>query len=111
MAWGTFWNLPLGLDPQAADAAKLPTSGAQQSGGNSYVTFKYRRLIGQTPIGYVVGVSNDLQTWDWTQSQIAQVGTPVPTGDGVTEEVTERVNTPISETAKKFLSLKVTDAP
>jgi hypothetical protein len=58
-----------------------------------------------------VGVSDNLLVWDWTQAQISQVGVPAPTGDGVTEEVTVRVNTPIAGAAKKFLSLRVTDSP
>ena len=72
---------------------------------------KYRQLIGQTTLDYNVGVSGDLQAWDWTESQIEQLGPPVATGDGLTEEVTVRVATPIDGTAQKFLRLRVDQLP
>ena len=37
---------------------------------------KYRQLIGQTTLDYNVGVSGDLQAWDWTESQIEQLERP-----------------------------------
>ena len=55
--------------------------------------------------------SGDLQAWDWTESQIEQLGAPVATGDGLTEEVTVRVATPINGTAQKFLKLRVEQLP
>ena len=52
-----------------------------------------------------------MQAWDWTESQIEQLGPPVATGDGLTEEVTVRVATPIGGTAQKFLKLRVEQVP
>ena len=68
-------------------------------------------MIGQTTLDDNVGVSGDLQAWDWTESQIEQLGLPVATGDGLTEEVTVRVATPIGTLAKKFLRLRVNQRP
>ena len=71
----------------------------------------YSQLIGQTTLDYNVGVSGDMQVWDWTESQIEQLGPPVATGDGLTEAVTVRVATPIDGLAKKFLKLRVNQLP
>ena len=72
---------------------------------------KYRQLIARTTLDYNVGVSGDLQAWDWTESQIEQLGPPAATGDGLTEEVTVRVATPIDGTGQKFLKLRVEQLP
>ena len=100
-----------GLNPLQANVSKLPTAALQTTGGNRYLTMKYRQLIGQTTLDYNVGVSGDLQAWDWTESQIEQLGPPVATGDGLTEEVTVRVATPINGTAREFLKLRVEQLP
>ena len=55
--------------------------------------------------------SGDLQAWDWTESQIEQLGLPVPTGDGLTEEVTVRVAATIGGTSQKFMTLRVDQLP
>lgn len=50
-------------------------------------------------------------TWDYSESQIEQIGLPVPTGDGVTEEVTVRRTTPIETLGQGYLRLKVLRSP
>ena len=100
-----------GLNPLQANVSKLPTAALQTTGGNRYLTMKYRQLIGQTTLDYNVGVSGDLQAWDWTESQLDQLGPPVATGDGLTEEVTVRVAAPIGGTVQKFLKLRVEQWP
>ena len=72
---------------------------------------KYRQWIGQTTLDDNVGVSGDLQAWDWTETQIEQLDPPVATGDGLTEEATVRVATPISGMAQKFMTLRVNQLP
>ena len=99
-----------GVDPHQANVSMLPTAAIQTTGGNSYLTMSYRQLIGQTTLDYNVGVSGDLQTWDWTESDIEQLGPPSPNGDG-TEQVTVRVKTPIDGIPKKFLRLQVIQLP
>jgi len=101
----------LGLNLNQRDVSKLPTAALQTTGGNTYLTMKYRQLIGQPVLDYNVGVSGDLQAWDGTESQIAQPGPPVATGEGLTEEVTVRVASPINGTAQKFLTLRVNQLP
>lgn len=90
---------------------RLPSAALQSADGNRYLTLKYRQRIGQQALDYNVGVSGDLQAWDWTESQIEQLGLPVATGDGLTEEVTVRVTTPINALERKFLRLKVGQWP
>jgi hypothetical protein len=101
----------LGLNPNQRDVTKLPTAGVQKQGSNAYLTLKYRQLTNQPALDYNIGVSGDLQAWDWTESQIEQLGPPVATGDGLTEEVTVRVSAPIGGVVRKFLRLRVNQVP
>ncbi|MEY2440050.1 MAG: hypothetical protein QOI34_1435 [Verrucomicrobiota bacterium] len=89
----------------------LPHVSIESTGPSQYLTFTYRRLINWTGNPEVVGVSNDLQTWDETQSQIEQVGSPVPMADGCTELVKVRLKTPINQgpIPRKFLRVKLTE--
>jgi hypothetical protein len=93
-------------DP-ASDAAQFPQVGLSSSGGSTYLTFTYRRLLGWTGNQAVVAVSDDLTTWDNSQTQIEQVGAPARSGDGATEIVTVRLKTPITTgpIPKKFFRL------
>ncbi|MDX2109681.1 MAG: PKD domain-containing protein [Verrucomicrobiota bacterium] len=73
------------------------------------LTLTYQRLRSASAVKYVVGVSDDLVTWDWSEAEVEVVGTPVPSIDLLTEAVTIRVTTPLStEMPKKFLTVKVT---
>ena len=100
-------------DPKAittSDAPALPRVSVESTGSSQYLTFTYRRLMGWAGSPAIVCVSDDLLTWDETESQIEQVGNPIATGDGLTETVTVRLKTPINQgpIPRKFLRLKLT---
>ncbi len=80
MALPTGWNTRSDSNPLQANVTQLPTAALQTTGGSTYLTMKYRQLIGQTALDYNVGVSGDLQARDWTENQIEQLGPPVTTG-------------------------------
>ena len=56
-----------GLHPLQANVSKLPSAALQATGGSTYLTMKYRQLIGQTMRDYNEGVSGDLQAWESVQ--------------------------------------------
>jgi Protein of unknown function (DUF642)/Carbohydrate binding domain len=93
-----------------AESNSIPHVSITSSGSSSYLTLTYHRLIGWSGNPEVIQVSNDLITWDSTQSQIEQVGSPVLAGDGLTEIVTVRLKTPINQgpIPKKFLRISLT---
>ena len=93
-----------------AQAGNLPRVSVTTSGPSNYLTFTYHRLIGWSGNPEVIEVSNDLATWDNTQTQIQQVGSPTLAGDGLTEIVTVRLTTPINQgpPTLKFLRLSLT---
>ena len=99
-----------GLDPNLPSRASLPLAGYSTSAGSTYATFSYRRLITTSELVYTVGVSSDLLTWDWSQTQIQQVGSAVPTGDGLTEIITIQSNSPIPPSGGLFLCLSVSQS-
>ncbi|MCF7675508.1 MAG: choice-of-anchor D domain-containing protein, partial [Akkermansiaceae bacterium] len=53
-----------------------------------------------------VAVSDDMATWDRTESQIEMVGTPVDNGDGFTETVTYRLKDASALSSRKFLKVE-----
>jgi hypothetical protein len=101
-----------GAFPQWVIPAVVTSSGragTMKIGNLSYFTYRYLRLAGDSDIGYTVGVSDDLVTWDWTENQVTPVGSPTPSGDGITEEVIVRLKTPLTTgPARKFLELRIT---
>ena len=98
------------MDPRGANPlGSMPVAAIVQQSGNRYLTLTYHRLIGVTSIPYKVCVSDDLVTWDETEAQVETVGTPTPTGNGLTETVTVRLKNPISygTTPRKFMRLNM----
>ncbi|MDB6035872.1 MAG: hypothetical protein JWM16_6210 [Verrucomicrobiales bacterium] len=93
----------------SSDQNLLPRISINTTGNSSYLTLTYHRLLGWTGNAAVVAVSDNLVTWDITQSQIEQVGSPTRSGDGYTEIVTVRVKTPINQgpIVRKFLRLSL----
>jgi hypothetical protein len=95
--------------PTTAEQSSRPQVGLMSSAGSTYVTFSYRRLLGWSGNPAIVAVSDDLVSWDLSQNQIEQVGTPARV-DGFCELVTVRLKTPISQgpIPKKFFQLRLT---
>lgn len=95
---------------RTVDAGNLPRISVTTSGPSKYLTLTYHRLIGWSGNPEVIEVSDDLITWDNTQAQIEQVGSPTLAGDGLTEIVTVRLKTPINQgpIPRKFLRLSLT---
>lgn len=109
--YSDFLKQALGLDPGNHDPEALPRVVTGGQAGGVGPVFKYRRPIAPGPLQYNIGVSEDLGVWDWSESQIEQVGVPTPTGDGFTEEVTLRlVAAPGEEHASAFFRISVTAA-
>lgn len=101
----------LGIPSGPGGAVYMPQPVTAAENGVGYLALKFRRLIGITGLSYSVSTSDDLLNWDDTGSSLSLVGSPVPTGDGVTEEVTVRVSQPAIESTRKFLRLRVTTLP
>jgi hypothetical protein len=87
-------NAIAGITP--ADQLSLPAVGLSSDGTNTYLTFKYRRLLGWSGNAPVVAISTDLVNWDISQSQVEQVGAAAR-ADGFADIVTVRLKTPISQ--------------
>jgi len=101
----------LGIPSGPGGNIYIPHPVTASENGIGYLALKFRRLIGITSLSYSVSTSDDLVNWDDTGSSLSLVGSPVPTGDGVTEEVTVRVSQPAIESTRKFLRLRVTTLP
>ena len=106
-----FLKYAFGLDPAQPSPLLLPQASAETEGTSSYLTLRYRQLMVPGNLIYQVGVSGDLVTWDYSESQIEQIGLPVPTGDGVTEEVTVRLTVPLETIEQGYLRLNLMQSP
>ena len=103
-----FLKFAFGMNPAAPDRNKLPQASVVGTAENTSFRFQYHRLTSPGLLIYQVGVSDDLSIWDWSGTKIDLIGSPVPTGDGVTEEVTVRLKTAIEDLpGPRFLRLRV----
>lgn len=103
------FKFAFGLDPSRPSTPDefLVQNLVRDAGTNQeYLTITFAQRIDTTAVSYVVALSNDLKTWDRTQTQVEQVGTPVPNDDGITESVTVRAKTSTSILAKQFLRVE-----
>ncbi|MCB1133764.1 MAG: hypothetical protein KDN05_21775, partial [Verrucomicrobiae bacterium] len=79
------------MDPEQPDFAALPHMVRGDDSGTEGPVFRYRRLIAPGDLVYRVGLSENLAAWDWSGLRLEEIGTPSPSGDGLTEEVTVRI--------------------
>jgi hypothetical protein len=79
-----------GFDPLSPSNSPTVFTGTRSSAGNLVVS--YQRRVGATDVVYRVALSGDRTLWDDSESHVAPVGQPTPRQDGVTEEVTFRVD-------------------
>ena len=82
----------------------LPQFNEVNSGGSNYLQFTYLRRIDYASRGFSIAVqtSPDLSPGSWTTQTAAQVGNPVPTGDGVTETAVIRLSNPVPNGTDKL---------
>ncbi len=107
-----FAEFAFNLDPsQPSSPSHYSTSAlaTNTADNKSYLNLSFKRRIVRTNISYVVAVSDNLTTWDRTQTQVIQVGLPVANADGQTETVQFRVLADPSVTSRKFIRIEVTD--
>ncbi len=88
------------------DSNNLPRAAIETIASNRFLTLTYHRRIGWSGNPEIVGVSNDLISWDNTGAQIVPVNV-TPSGDGVTEIVKVRLATSLNliSAPRKFLRL------
>ena len=93
----------------------LPTvaNGFNPATGKHCLTVSYRRRIILAPLTYALPSTPDPITWTTIPgANLEQVGTTVPTGDGVTELATVRVQPAIEDSPlPRFVHLNVTISP
>ncbi len=97
----------LNLEPKVNGTVGLPATSITATGGQSYLTLTYTKVIAATDITYTPQVSGDMQGW---ASGVGATTTVSVTNnpDGRTQTVVERDLTPASGSAKRFMRLKVT---
>ncbi len=93
-------------DFEATGAVPNPANGNQL-----HLNYSFVRLKSSSPVTYKVLVSNNLVTWDATEAQLEQVGSPVTQPDGVSEQVTFRLKQASAVNQKKFLKVQAVSVP
>lgn len=99
-----------GVGPRTMLPANVTEPANDSENGERYLALRYRRLIGSGGLTYSIEVADDLNgPWDTSNAQVEEIGSPTQTGDGLTEEVTVHLKTPLSQiTGKKFMRLRIT---
>jgi uncharacterized delta-60 repeat protein len=93
-----------GLSP-SSESGSIPQSiVSSETDGTRFLHFSYQRIRGARDLEFQVGVSADLIDWNYDASQLAPIGTPQLSADGLTETVT--VKAPLEE-SPLFLRLRV----
>lgn len=95
-------------DPQSPGL--IPGSSSIQinaADSQPYLQLSYVRLIGALDLVYTVEVSDDLIAWS-APGGMVQILSVSANGDGASETVTVRINSPVNSTVKKFAHVRVT---
>ncbi len=100
-----------GFDPLATGDRPSIFTAVQPSGNALDVS--YRRCADATDIRFTVELSGELQTWDDTEAYITPLGIPLPSSDGITEEMTFRVDfsAPLLGAGHGYVRMKVKPSP
>jgi len=104
------WKYAMSLDPTQfyppnPSAPYTPQmSVATDEANNQYFQFSYRRRSDYAALGlyFTLETSTDMQTW--TRQPSVEVGTPVPTGDNVTEMAVIRMTNPIPSGSQQYFA-------
>ncbi|MES2922712.1 MAG: HYR domain-containing protein [Verrucomicrobiota bacterium] len=90
-----------GMNPSAPDRQQLPVASIV----NGYLQISYPRWKDAADLSYIVELSVDLQTWNSGAEHSQQFSlTPI---DATRERVVERDLTPVSESAHRFIRIRI----
>jgi len=106
-AWGTDPNVANSA-PATSAVPGLPQMITVEDGGQTYPAIAYSRNITSPCHSEEIGISTNLLAWDYTETSIVQVGTPVAHSNGTTEYVVKRSTIALSAAARTFLKTRVT---
>ena len=95
------------LVPKINGTGSLPLVSMTTSGGNTYLTLTYNKVIAATDITYVPEVSGDLATWSSGANNVTAVSV-TNNIDGETQTVVVRDLTALNNAGKRFMRMKVT---
>jgi uncharacterized delta-60 repeat protein len=101
----------VGADPHLRLTLASPSAALSGPSSSAFLNFTFRKLREANDVAYEVGVSHDLQSWDFSGMEVEPVGAPLLNADGVTQEVTVRLTTPVATVPRTFLRLRTTFAP
>ena len=104
-------ELAFGLNPTVPDTTGTPrvTTATNPADNQSYLVLTYRRLLSPAELTYLIEVSSDSANWSSSSSNYEEIGSPSPTGDGLTETVSVRIKPAIGTSGHsgRFVRVKV----
>ena len=93
-------------DPLKADTVWQDFTHNVITPGKNEVRLRFARRMDLSDWALHVAVSDDMVTWDRTETQIEIVGTPVSNNDGFTETVTYRLKDAAALAKRKFMRVE-----
>ncbi|MEO7098198.1 MAG: fibronectin type III domain-containing protein [Luteolibacter sp.] len=104
-------ELAFGLNPTAPDTTATPrvATATNPADNKPYLVLTYRRLLAPVALTYLIEVSSDSTNWSSSSSNYEEIGSPSPTGDGLTETVSVRIKPAIGTSGHSggFVRVKV----
>lgn len=102
---GNFGEFSIGLNPASSAPIfpGLPWAEIANFSGTNFLALRVRRPVGRLDVAYAAEVSGDFIGW----MAAVSAGAPVNHGDG-TETATFRDTQPMSQSARRFIRLRVT---
>ncbi len=86
-----------GSDPTDPSVkAQSPVAKLEMTPGGRKFRVSFVRRLNTTDSRYVAAVSEDLKTWDYSETKVALVGSAVPVGDGRGEIATVEIDSDLS---------------
>ncbi|HEY1049771.1 MAG TPA: hypothetical protein VGE39_08455, partial [Prosthecobacter sp.] len=98
----------LGIPPKRPGNSGMPVGTVAQNGASKHLTLTYTRAL-DADVSIEVQVCGNLTTWVSGSEHTTEVSR-VSNGDN-TETVTIRDNTPVANGIRRFMRLKVSEAP
>ena len=93
-------------DPLKADTVWQDFTHNVITPGKNEVRLRFARRMDLSDWALHVAVSDDMVTWDRTETQIEIVGSPVSNNDGFTETVTYRLKDAAALASRKFMRVE-----
>ena len=100
-----FAEYAIGSDPNLANNTTPFLGSVLTEGNQNFLAISYPQSLLATDVTFIVQESTDLETWVDVSSSI--LISEIPNDNGLTQQVTQRLDTPITSDSSRFLRVRM----